>query len=78
MGGITVHELILKIENDPTFVIALKKGLIPLSVLSKKCYYERYINEVATERRCQAVTNAAKDFNVSEATIRRAIKYMES
>lgn len=76
--GITVHELILKIENDSMFVIALKKGLLPLSILSKKCYYERFKDQSKRMTNGQAVINTAIHFNVTEMTIRRAIKYMES
>lgn len=73
----TTHELIKKIENDSFFMALLKKGLIPLTVLDRKCYYEYFLNELKTNGRWQAITNTADEFNVCESTIRRAIKFME-
>ena len=39
------YELILKIENTPDFLSMLKKGWIPISILDKRIYYERFIEE---------------------------------
>lgn len=73
----TTYNLIKKIENDSLFMILLKKGLIPLSILDRKCYYERYLFERKSHGKCQSVTNAAEEYKVSEMTIRRAITLME-
>ena len=74
----TTYNLIKKIENDSLFIILLQKGLIPLSILDRKCYYERYVLERTTNAKLQSITNAAEEYNVSEITIRRAIKLMEN
>ena len=71
------YELITKIQSDILFLKLLKKGLLPLSVLDRKVYYEYFLNEFKTNKRWQAITNTADEFNVCESTIRRAIKYME-
>ena len=74
----TTYNLIKKIENDSLFIILLKKGLIPLSILDRKCYYERYILERNTNGKLQSITNTADEYNVSERTIYNAIKLMEN
>ena len=74
---ITRYELIKDLENDPRFFTLIKKGIISLSLLSIKCYYERYLSELQTNIVTQAVANAAEEFKVSERTVYRAIKYME-
>ena len=74
----TRHQLILELENDPKFYGLLQKGMISLSVLDKKCFYERYLQELQTQKKSQAIANASEEYKVSEMTIRRAIKFMES
>ena len=73
----TTYELIKKIEDDTSFLVLLQKGIIPLSILDKKCYYEHYLNERKTVSNAQSISNTSEDYNVSEMTIRRAIKVME-
>ena len=74
----TTHELIIEIENNPLFFKLLQKGLISLTVLDRKCYYEKYIEELKTNDKVQAIANASEDFKVTERTINNAIKLMES
>lgn len=71
------HELIKEIENDTMFMLLLKKGIIPISILNYKCYYEKYLQELKTVKKVQAIANASEDYNVHENTIRNAIKFME-
>lgn len=74
----TTYKLIKERENDSVFLDMLRKGIISLGVLDKKVYYERYLVELeATGNNWQAVINTADEFNVSEATVRRAVKFME-
>lgn len=73
----TTHQLIKQAENDSLFLKLLQKGLIPLSVLDRKCYYEKYIEELKLVPKKQAIANASEDYHVSERTIIRAIKMME-
>ena len=72
------YELILKIENTPDFLSMLKKGWIPISILDKRIYYERFILELkdgSSDR--QGILKTADYYNVSESTIKRAIKFMQ-
>ena len=73
-----IYEYLKKIENDEFFIILLKKGLIPLSVLDRKCYYEKYLSELKKNTKTQAIANTSEDYNVTERTIRNAINFMES
>lgn len=73
-----VYKLLQEVENDNQFLWMLKKGLISLSVLDKKCYYEKYLQYLPKCGKRQAIYNASEDFNVSERTIMRAISFMES
>lgn len=70
------YKLIKNIEKNIEFLHLIKRGIIPLSILNKKCFYERYLQESKTHKKCQAITNTAEEFNVSEMTIRRAIDFM--
>lgn len=73
----TVHQILLSMENDLNYLTLLKRGVIPLSVLDKKVYYEFYINELkSTVHKAQAITNTAEEYHVSERTIIRAIAFM--
>ena len=70
------YELIKKIENDSDFILLLQKGIIPLSILNKKCYYEKYLQQLNDCSNLQAIRKTADNYNVSEMTIRRAIDFM--
>lgn len=71
-----LHTLIKHIENDTTFIKLIELGVIPINVLDKKVYYERYLQERRKESKMQSVTNVSEEYGVSESTVRRAIKYM--
>lgn len=73
-----IYDFIKLVENDMTFILMIRKGLIPLSVLDRKCYYERFLEELKTNKKTQAITNAAEEYRVSDRTIYKAIKFMES
>lgn len=73
----TTYEFILRIENNMDFAIMLKKGLLPISVLSKKVYYEYYKQERKAHPKMQSITNTSEEFGVADMTVRRAIKMME-
>jgi len=75
---VSTHDYLKKIENDSTFVILLQKGIIPLSILDRKCYYEFFLNERLTNSKVQSISNTSENYNVSEMTIRRAIHFMEN
>lgn len=72
----STYEVIKRIENNMDFTILLKKGIIPLSVLSKKCYYERYLQERLQTSKMQSITNTSEEFRISQKTVYNAIKFM--
>ena len=72
------YELIKKTEDEILFLNLLRKGLIPISIMDKKVYYEYYLNELLKWNKTQAITNTAEEYNVSERTIRRALEVMEN
>lgn len=78
MGNLTTYDLIERVESDPLYLHLFKKGVISLSLLNYKVYYERYQSELKRHKKCQAITNTAIEFCVDERTIRRAIKMMTS
>jgi len=71
-----VYDYLKQVENDMTFLMLIKKGIIPLSILDKKVYYERYLYERKTHDASQAITNVTEEYHVSERTVYRAIKLM--
>ena len=72
------YSLLLKIENDLGFLQLVQKGIIPLTVLDKKVYYENFLNDYKkTGKFALSISNCAEEYRVSEMTIRRAIKFME-
>ena len=73
----TTYEFIKRIENTIDFITLMQKGWIPLSILTKKVYYEFYKRERLTQSPVQSVRKTTDEYNVSEITIYRAIKFME-
>ena len=77
MSKETTYQFIKRIENTMDFTILLKKGLIPMSLLSNKVYYEHYQQQRQRFKKMQSISNTSVEYNVSDMTIRRAIKFME-
>ena len=75
---VTTYQYLLQIENENRFLDLIQKGIISLSVLDKKVYYERYKQYLQSNSNFQSIVNASEDFNVHENTIRNAIKFMEN
>ena len=76
MEKLTVYDILNVFENDLNFLNLLRKGVIPLSVLDKKVYYEYYLNQRITTNKAQSITNTSEEYKVSERTIIRAIDFM--
>ena len=74
---VSTYEIIKDIEEKDFFLTLVKRGVVPLSILDKKVYYERYLLELETKSQAQAILSASDEFRVSDNTIRRAIKFME-
>ena len=47
----TRYELIKELDNDPRFFGLLQKGMLSLSILDRKCYYEKYLSELKTNKK---------------------------
>ncbi len=77
MERLTIYDILNIFENDLNFLLLLKKGVIPLSVLDKKVYYEYYLNQRKTTNKAQSITNTSEEYKVSERTIIRAIDFMD-
>jgi len=77
MAKQTNYEIVKRIESDDFCLELLRRGIISLKILDYKIYYERYISESKRFSICQAITNTAEEFKVSERTIRNAINYMK-
>jgi len=72
------YELIKRIENSTEFLSLIKKGLLPLSILDKKVYYEYFLNDFEkTNLKSESLRNTSEEFDKCERTIIRAIEFME-
>lgn len=72
-------------ETNQLFLTLLRRGLISISILDKKVYYEYYLDQcklLKDERvkkyKIQAVQNTCEEFKISQVTVYRAINEMES
>lgn len=75
----SVYDLIKNIEHNKDFGMLLKKGVLPISVVVKKVYYEYYKMELSRKISiADAISNTSIEYRVSTMTVRRAIKFMES
>lgn len=72
------YEYIKRVENDSDFLFLLRKGIISLSVMDKKVYYERYLLELKRKKKSDSILSTAIEFKVSTDTVRRAIYFMEN
>ena len=72
----TTYQALINLENDLNYLVLLKSGVIPLSILDRKIYYEFYIKKLITNTKMDAIQLTAEEYQVSEMTIRRAIDAM--
>lgn len=78
-----VIDVLKENENSTLFLTLLRAGVIPLSVLDRKCYYEYYLQQCAELKKLTksykmlAVQNTCDEFSISEKTVYNAIKLME-
>lgn len=73
------YDLIKRIEDSKEFLALISKGLLPITILDRKVYYEYYLNDLKrTESPNQSVLNTSEEFDKSERTIFRAIQFMKS
>lgn len=74
---VTNYEFISSLVEKNILYAAVRRGIIHVSAMDYKIYYEKYkIEKEKTKDKKQAITNTAEDYNVSEWTIKRAIRFM--
>ena len=75
----TTYQILKRIENTASFLTLLKRGLVPVTIFEKKVYYEYYLRDFEmTGSSGQSVFNTSEEYDKSERTIWRAIKFMEN
>lgn len=62
--------------NRDLFLQMVKRGLIPMHVMTYKTIYECYLYEIVNNKKSVAITFCAEKYNCSENTIRNIIKFM--
>ena len=72
----STYDVIKRIEDNLDFTIFLKKGLIPISILTKKVVYEFYMSERKTNSKMQSISNTSEEYKISEKTVYNAINFM--
>ena len=72
-----LYDIIKDYQKNEMMLLLLQKGAIPISLLGRLTYYEFYKKELQTLKKPKAIQVTAVEFNVSDMTIRRAIKEME-
>lgn len=72
-------------ETNQLFLTLLRRGLISISILDKKVYYEYYLDQcklLKDERvknyKMQALQNTCEEFKISQKTVYNSINEMES
>jgi len=73
-----LFDLLTTIENDKTYWLLIKKGVIPISILDRKIYYEYYTDKIRTNKKRKAIELTAIEFDVTLMTVYNAIKFMEN
>lgn len=73
----TVYEILLSEMKTPNFLHLIKSGIIPITIMDYKMYYEMYLSEKQKGiGKMQSISNVASEFNCSERTVRNAIEVM--
>ena len=61
------YALIKRIENSQEFLLLIKKGLLPLSILDKKVFYEYYMDDLKrTKSALQSCPTLTRGIELSE------------
>ena len=72
------YQLIRRLESSAEFLPLLNKGILPLSILDRKVYYEHFLNDLKTSTsKTESIRNTSEEFDKCEKTVERAIKFME-
>ena len=57
-----LYNTIKQVETDNRFLRLLQNGIIPLSVLDKKCYYEKYLEQRKDNTKGLAIFKTAEEY----------------
>lgn len=73
----TVYEILLSEMKTPNFLHLIKSGIIPITIMDYKMYYEMYLSERKKGAgKMQSISNVSSEFSCSERTVRNAIEVM--
>ncbi|UAB84346.1 hypothetical protein INR75_19685 [Zunongwangia sp. SCSIO 43204] len=72
-----VYQLLHKLENLPFYNKLFTTGIVPMIWLDYKLIYEFYLEELKSQKKVQAITNTAEEFNLSERSIYSIIRKMK-
>ena len=65
-------------KDSKLFLTLLRVGVIPISILDRKVYYEFYLEQLKVNGKMQSIQNTCEEFNISQKTVYNAINLMES
>lgn len=71
------YEFLKAIPKD-NFYQFINRGIIPIHIMDYLTIYERYLKELENNKVTVSVTFCADEYNVSERTIYKIIKFMKS
>jgi hypothetical protein len=77
---ITAFQILKKAMNRADFALLLKAGIIPVSVVDRYCYYQKYLDYIEEgQPKTTAAEFAAEDFGLKSITsIYDAKKFFEA
>lgn len=79
MVKMTAYKLIQQLEDEGKLNSLLSRGIVPINWVDYKLIYEYYQGQAEKEqKRMQAITNTAEEFNISERSVYVIIQKMRS
>ena len=77
-------EILKENEDNQLFLSLMRVGVIPLSIMDRKVYYEYYmaqcedLKKLTKSYKMLAVQNTMDEYHISQTTVYNSIKLMES
>lgn len=73
----TAYEIVKSLEKTHDISLLLKRGILPFGVVTKKVYYEHYLQQLSTGKtERESLVQTSIEYQVSTMTIRRAVQFM--
>lgn len=66
----------IKSLDQKMYLEMVKRGIIPITIMTYLTIYEYYLSELNTNTKAEAITFAADKYNCTEQTIYNVIRYM--